>query len=124
MSASRRPISVNPVTGEAVHSPRVQLAYDISAGRYAPALRAMQEAELRQVMAGRDADRMISRIRCEVPGLAGADPHEFLGSIVEFAPLPAFATRFLRPSLDVDRYAVFECLFGISDTVDLTMPDR
>lgn len=124
VSTSRTPVSINPVTGEAVHSPRVQLARDVASGRHAPMLRAVQETGLRQVMASRDADRLISRVRCDLPGLSGTEPQDFLASLVEFAPLPAFSQRFLRPSLDADRYAVADCLFGISDSIDVTPPDR
>jgi hypothetical protein len=122
VSTSRSPLSINPVSGEAVFAPRVQLADDISSGRFAAALREAQVSELRQVMAGRDADRLIDRIRCDIPGLSGTEPQEFLASLIEFSPLPPFSQRFLRPSLDVDRFAVAETIFGISETVEFIPP--
>lgn len=120
-TSDREPIGANPATGEPVFHPRLQLAADLRSERYVDELRREQVQRLRDQLARTDAERLVARVHSNVEGLSDLSPREFIGSLAEFDPLPAFASSNFIASLSTDTGVVERSVYGVSDSIEVTV---
>lgn len=96
---SRLPFGNNPITGEHLYAPRVQFQREVMERRHAATVGRAVALQCRSLLTTTDTRRLISTVRCPLPGLDGVTADDFLRSLVEFSPVPSFNHQYLRRTL-------------------------
>jgi len=120
--SSRQAIGTNPITGESVFGPRVQLCREIVARVHADTVARNAAGTCRAALLTSDTERMISTVRCAAPGLDGLSAQDFLSSLVEFSPLPSFNADYFGPTLGGTSGVLAASYFALSPPLTYQRP--